>query len=93
MGKALTRTAEGDGGEETVNVARGSKSKITLTFSLAKEEFDRLAKLDFSKFDDTGVRAARDGGEENPAVAVGHFKKEFIVGGSCEIDYKANLAG
>ena len=92
-----------DGLNDEISVGAGSRWKCTLDYTLKGDEFNRLAKLDFSKFDDSEGKAFFEEKEDMPdGTRQGHanklegtvnkFAQEFKVKAEeCMMDFTMNL--
>ena len=92
-----------DGLNDEITVGAGSRWKCTLDYTLKGDEFNRLAKLDFSKFDDSEGKAFFEEKEDMPdGTRQGHanklegtvnkFAQEFKVKAEeCMMDFTMNL--
>ena len=92
-----------DGLNDEISVGEGSRWKCTLDYTLKGDEFNRLAKLDFSKFDDSEGKAFFEGKENMPGGTrqshanklegtVNKFAQEFKVKAEeCMMDFTMNL--
>ena len=92
-----------DGLNDEIAVGAGSSWKCTLDYTLKGDEFNRLAKLDFSKFDDSEGKAFFEGKENMPdgtrqshanklEGTVDKFAQEFKVKAEeCMMDFTMNL--
>ena len=92
-----------DGLNDEITVGEGSRWKCTLDYTLKGDEFNRLAKLDFSKFDDSEGKAFFEEKEDMPdGTRQGHanklegtvnkFAQEFKVKAEeCMMDFTMNL--
>ncbi len=83
-------------------VGAGSRWKCTLDYTLKGDEFNRLAKLDFSKFDDSEGNAFFEEKEDMPdgtrqfhanklEGTVDTFPEEFKVKADCRMDFTLTL--
>ena len=92
-----------DGLNDEISVGEGSRWKCTLDYTLKGDEFNRLAKLDFSKFDDSEGKAffeekenmpdgTRQGHANKLEGTVNKFAQEFKVKAEeCMMDFTMNL--
>lgn len=92
-----------DGLNDEITVGAGSRWKCTLDYTLKGDEFNRLAKLDFSKFDDSEGKAFFEEKEDMPdgtrqchanklEGTVNKFAQEFKVKAEeCMMDFTMNL--
>ena len=92
-----------DGLNDEITVGAGSRWKCTLDYTLKGDEFNRLAKLDFSKFDDSEGNAFFEEKEDMPdgtrqfhanklEGTVDKFAQEFKVKAEeCMMDFTMNL--
>ena len=92
-----------DGLDDEISVGEGSRWKCTLDYTLKGDEFNRLAKLDFSKFDDSEGKAFFEGKENMPGGTrqshanklegtVDKFAQEFKVKTEeCMMDFSMTL--
>lgn len=92
-----------DGLNDEITVGAGSRWKCTLDYTLKGDEFNRLAKLEFSKFDDSEGKAFFEEKEDMPdGTRQGHanklegtvdkFAQEFKVKAEeCMMDFTMNL--
>ena len=92
-----------DGLNDEITVGEGSRWKCTLDYTLKGDEFNRLAKLDFSKFDDSEGKAFSEEKEDMPdgtrqfhanklEGTVNKFAQEFKVKAEeCMMDFTMNL--
>ena len=92
-----------DGLNDEITVGAGSRWKCTLDYTLKGDEFNRLAKLDFSKFDDSEGKTFFEEKEDMPdGTRQGHanklegtvdkFAQEFKVKAEeCMMDFTMNL--
>ena len=92
-----------DGLNDEITVGEGSRWKCTLDYTLKGDEFNRLAKLDFSKFDDSEGKAFFEGKENMPdgtrqphanrlEGTVDKFAQEFKVKAEeCMMDFSMTL--
>ncbi|MBR3221950.1 MAG: hypothetical protein IKF72_06900 [Kiritimatiellae bacterium] len=92
-----------DGLNDEISVGEGSRWKCTLDYTLKGDEFNRLAKLDFSKFDDSEGVAFFEEKEDMPdgtrqshanklEGTVNKFAQEFKVKAEeCMMDFTMNL--
>lgn len=92
-----------DGLNDEITVGAGSRWKCTLDYTLKGDEFNRLAKLDFSKFDDSEGKAffeekeampdgTRQGHANKLEGTVNKFAQEFKVKAEeCMMDFTMNL--
>ena len=92
-----------DGMNDEIAVGAGSRWKCTLDYTLKGDEFNRLAKLDFSKFDDSEGKAFFEGKENMPdgtrqphanrlEGTVDKFAQEFKVKAEeCMMDFSMTL--
>ena len=92
-----------DGLNDEITVGEGSRWKCTLDYTLKGDEFNRLAKLDFSKFDDSEGAAFFEEKEDMPdgtrqfhanklERTVDTFAKEFKINAKeCMMDFTMNL--
>ena len=92
-----------DGLNDEITVGAGSRWKCTLDYTLKGDEFNRLAKLDFSKFDDSEGNAFFEEKEDMPdgtrqfhanklEGTVDKFAQEFKVKAEeCMMDFTMTL--
>ncbi len=92
-----------DGLNDEITVGEGSRWKCTLDYTLKGDEFNRLADLDFSKFDDSEGAAFFEEKEDMPdgtrqfhanklERTVDTFAKEFKINAKeCMMDFTMNL--
>ena len=92
-----------DGLNDEISVGEGSRWKCTLDYTLKGDEFNRLAKLDFSKFDDSEGKAFFEEKENMPdgtrqshanklEGTVDKFAQEFKVKAEeCMMDFSMTL--
>ena len=87
---------------DEVSVGAGSTFKCQLSYLLQPEEFDRLSKLDYTKFDDQAADKIVNNKQQMPdgtkqfaqgkmMKAVDTFSPEFKIDGKCGLSFSMTL--